>query len=625
MIVSKKYTKEFLIDEFWRFYKENNRYPNSKEMIVKNGYPSIDAYKTHWGTWSEFIITLGFMGSNGWYKYDEEILINMYYRGEQEDIINSLMIPRKWGAIKQKARQLGLNRDMYFANYNKKKFDDEFLISELKRYYNTYNKIPTHNDFKNKLGYPSTKAYINHFGSWNNALRKAGMDVNLQFNNYTKEDMIKIGLDYYNNTGNIPLSHEIGFTYSVIKKYWGNWNNYLSEINLKSNKVNKYSREELLNKLIVFYNLLGRKPNKQDFIDYSWHPSYDSYNREFGGLINACVVAGLIEEPLTLKERINISIKQLQTLADQLDKCPTVEDYELYNNKGLCRRELERKLDLKYNDICKRYIPQYPVNVDSDISQEEITQTITNIYNKLGRPPMYIELRDYNCNYSFTIFNSKFNMTYNQLIRHMGWTPTGTDTLKRSEEDMLDDFYNLFKELKRIPTFFDIDNNKNIASGSTYIKYFGSFENVCKLLDINYDQFIKNAGVSKYCFDNLGGLCRSYAERDIANYFISNNIRFDKEPRYNEIIKNQSYRKRFDWKIYIDDKTYFFVEYFGMFTSQKNNKIVKRYIKKTRKKIKLLYKNNCINKCIFIFPWDLKNKTLDQIFEPYFNNINLIA
>lgn len=622
--MSKKYTKEFLIGEFWRFYKENDKYYLGKDAKTSNSYPSESAYKTHWGTYNNFLREIGIMGTSGWYKCDEEVLNKMYENYSKEEIMDKLTVKREWGRIKTKARELGLNRSKQIS-YASKTMSNEFLISELKRFYNTYNKVPTSIDMDKTSGYPNHQTYADHFGSWNNALQEAGMSINLQFNNYTKEDMIKIGSEYYNTTGKIPLAHEMGFSYSVLNKYWDTWNDYLAEINLKSNKVNKYSRAELIEKLIEFYNLLRRKPKKQDFIDYKWYPSVDTYNREFGGLINACVVADIIEKPLTLKERLELSIKQLKTLAEQLNKCPTVFDYDSYNTKGLCRRELERKLNLKYNDICKRYIPQYPVNVDSDVSQEDIINKIKEIHNILGRPPMYIELIKFGCHYTQTIFLSKFGYRYNQLIRSLGWEPTGTDTLKRSEEVMLDDFYTLFKKLKSIPTFSDIDNDKTIASGSTYIKYFGSFENVCKLLDINYDQFFRNVGVSKYCFDNLGNLCRSYVERDIANYFISNNIRFDKEPRYDEVIKNQNYRKRFDWKIYIDDKTYFYVEYFGMYTNQKNNKIVQRYVKKTKKKIKLLYKNNIIDKCILIFPWDLKNKTLDEIFYPYISNINIVA
>jgi hypothetical protein len=603
----KKYTKEFLIDEFWRFYKENNRYPLGKDMKAKNGYPSQDAYQTHWGTFNKLLNELGIMGSNEWYKCDEKILIDMYLNYSQEDILDKLMVKRKWAAIKKKARDLGLNRGKEIR-YASKTMSDDFLIRELKRFYNIYNKVPTATDFDSNSEYPTHKVYAKHFGSWNNALREAGMDVNLQFNNYTKEDMIRIGLEHYNNSGEIPLSHEMGFSYSVLNKYWDTWNDYLAEINLKSNKVNKYLREELIDKLFEFHNILGRRPKSQDFIDNKWYPCRATFEREFGGLIKACVVAGIMENPLSFKERIDISIKQLKTLAEQLNKCPTVDEYDSFNDKGLCRRELEKKLNLKYNDICKRYIPQYSVNNDKDITQEEIINTIKEIYNILGRPPMQKELKNFGCNYSFTIFDSKFNMTYNQLIRSLGWIPTGTDTIKRTEEEMLDDFYNYFKELKRVPTFYDLDKNKNIASSTTYISYFHSLDNICKLLNIDYSGYV---GCGRICYDILGNLCKSYLEADISNYFINNNIKFDKEPRYSEFIPNC--KKKFDWKIYIGDQIYY-VEYFGMYNKKSKSKIVEKYVKRTKLKIKMLYKYKVIDKCIFIFPWDIKNKTLDEIF-----------
>ena len=68
----------------------------------------------------------------------------------------------------------------------------------------------------------------------------------------------------------------------------------------------------------------------------------------------------------------------------------------------------------------------------------------------------------------------------------------------------------------------------------------------------------------------------------------------------------------------MNDKIYY-IEYFGMYSRNPKGKIMKKYKTRTKYKIKLLYKYNFIDKCIFIFPWDIKHKTLDEIFEPYIN------
>lgn len=54
-------------------------------------------------------------------------------------------------------------------------YTDEFLISELQRFYRENGRVPTKLDMINKNGYPSVGAYTNHFGSLNQALKTAGL------------------------------------------------------------------------------------------------------------------------------------------------------------------------------------------------------------------------------------------------------------------------------------------------------------------------------------------------------------------------------------------------------------------------------------------------------------------
>lgn len=49
------YDKQYLIDEINRFIKENNRFPIMKDMLVKNGYPSINAFIETFGSWQNSI------------------------------------------------------------------------------------------------------------------------------------------------------------------------------------------------------------------------------------------------------------------------------------------------------------------------------------------------------------------------------------------------------------------------------------------------------------------------------------------------------------------------------------------------------------------------------------------
>jgi len=82
-----------------------------------------------------------------------------------------------------------------------KKLSDEFLISELVRFYNECGRSPKYEDLCNNQQYPSYSVINRRFG-WNNALRIAGLDVN-------KKD--KITHEYYVGI--------LGDDYTVLEKY----------------------------------------------------------------------------------------------------------------------------------------------------------------------------------------------------------------------------------------------------------------------------------------------------------------------------------------------------------------------------------------------------------------------
>lgn len=321
-----------------------------------------------------------------------------------------------------------------------------------------------------------------------------------------------------------------------------------------------------------------------------------------------------LDRSLYIQERINIALDELIKLADKLDKCPTVAEYESIKHLGYRRRDLEKNLNMKYNDICKKYIPKYKVNSDRNISKESIFENIKRMITENGGVMTFDEMKEKGLPYSYSLFESKCNMTFNQIISYLGYDPVGTTTISRSKEIMLSDFYNLFLELGRVPYAQDL-NKATMANRDTYMRIFGSTENICKLLDIDYVQHYKGTGAGKQCLDNNGGKCRSYMECVITNFFIDNDIAYIKEALYKELIQNDT--RRFDWKLTIDDKIYY-VEYAGIYYPNKMySGFNKNYVNKIDGKIKDLKDGGNYDKCLFIFPEDIKTKSLKEIFESF--------
>lgn len=467
--------------------------------------------------------------------------------------------------------------------------------------------------------------------TWNDVLSECGLTLNkVRYKNYSNEDLLEILRKQSIELGRSPTSKDLGKKYNLPSSevYYTrfkteSWNKILGLANLEITHFQQYSKECCLEILKDLYKKLGRIPKRSDFEELKVKPSLHVYNDLFGGIINASVEAGLIEKPLTDEERIEISINELRQLSDNLNRCPSVEEYEKYKNKGFDRRTLERKLKMKYNDICRKYNDKYEIHFAyGEITQEHVINALTDVKNKLGRPPMFYELKNFGYIYSYETCSRVFKgLSYNNIIKSLGWTPTGSTTCVKTVDILLEEFYELFKKIKRIPYYNDLNNNSITSSAPTYSKYFKYIKNICDLLNIDYDLYYQNAGSGKICLDENGDICKSYVEKDITNYFIHNNIEYEKETKYSEIIEYM--RKRFDWKIKLNGKWYY-VEYFGLYDKNPRGSLGRKYFKRTNYKIKKLYQYGYIENCIFIFPYDIKTKTLDEIFKPYLNiNINV--
>lgn len=74
----------------------------------------------------------------------------------------------------------GLEREPYITDYHQpKKYTDEELLNELIRFKKEHGRSPIKEDFKNNPEYPSYVTYQRRFGSWYNALKIAGLDIDL--------------------------------------------------------------------------------------------------------------------------------------------------------------------------------------------------------------------------------------------------------------------------------------------------------------------------------------------------------------------------------------------------------------------------------------------------------------
>jgi hypothetical protein len=449
------------------------------------------------------------------------------------------------------------------------------------------------------------------------------------YKNYTQEDFIRILKDFHDKNNRSPMAKDMGSKTNTpsptafYKKFnTTHWCDILRKANLPLTNPNSFTFEEEKKSLDYLNNTYINKkrfPTRSEIKRDKISPKLDFFYSKYGTLENALFKNGYIDAVLNDNDKIQLAIDDLINFTIKYNRYPTIQEYKQISHKGYNIQTLQKRLNMDYQSICRKYIPDF-APVEKEIATKElIIDELTRIYKLLGRPPKYNELKTYNCRYDFGVIQSRFEgMRYNEVIQSLGWIPSGSTSASKSDEELLNEFEQLFNCIGRVPTNYDFENTKDISTKSTYEDRFGSLQNVCELLGIDYDLYFINSGIGFKCNDLNGKLCKSIAELDITNYFIINNINFVKEPKYSEIIDNSN--RRFDWKIELNNKWYY-VEYFGLYNRIGKGKIVREYRKKTRNKISKIYTSGNINNCIFIFPYDLKHKSLDEIFKPYINNI----
>ena len=168
---------------------------------------------------------------------------------------------------------------------------DEELINELKRLDNNYSKV-TSKLMKNKGKY-SANTYNKRFGSWNNAKEKVGVEINKEMD-IDKNDLIKemIRLKQENGYITCELMNKKG-KYSIIpyNSKFGSWNEAVKEAGLEINMEMDISKRKLIYELKRLNIVHGNV--HYELIDNEGLYTTTAYERAFGTINSALEEAGL--------------------------------------------------------------------------------------------------------------------------------------------------------------------------------------------------------------------------------------------------------------------------------------------------------------------------------------------
>lgn len=211
-------------------------------------------------------------------------------------------------------------------------YSDDELIDMIKNLGVKLNKTPTLQDLKNEKDYPHISVFRKRFGTWNDILELAGFKKNKIIKSYTDDELIELLQKLANELGRTPTKRDMnkskGYpSYATYYYRFGNWNNALQKAGLEINEVLEYTDDELINYLQKLHEKLGKVPTIYDMDNEKGFPYYSAYLRRFDSWENALQKANIEYFKLT-KEFL---ISDLQRFYEENGHIPTAKEINKAN------------------------------------------------------------------------------------------------------------------------------------------------------------------------------------------------------------------------------------------------------------------------------------------------------
>lgn len=202
----------------------------------------------------------------------------------------------------------------------------EKLLGELTDLADELGRRPTYDD-AGKYESSAAETYSNEFGSWNEALQEAGLGVNDRVN-IPREELLEEIHRLSDSTGRTPklddLEKDGEFAHTAYYRVFGSWNEALKEAGFELNNRSGIPRGELLEELRRVGTSMDSTPSLQD-IDQEGKFSSGTYKRSFGTWNAALAAAGfeVNKEHGIEPEKL---LADIERVAEELERPPSANE-----------------------------------------------------------------------------------------------------------------------------------------------------------------------------------------------------------------------------------------------------------------------------------------------------------
>jgi hypothetical protein len=278
------------------------------------------------------------------------------------------------------------------------------------------------------------------------------------------------------------------------------------------------SDDELLNELRILAATLGKTPSRSDMTKRgnSTTKRLYLYDRRFGGLSEACEVAGLSANlgGKDLEYSDDELLQHIVDLKSLLGRTPTQEDITTAGKYaiGAFKRHFGT-----YNNALKRLGLRH--NMKFGFSPQEIINDILRVAVEIGRSPTAYEFWHRSNTVSYITASEKLglNRNWNKTLKKCGLKVLNNRNI--TDDELKEEVERLNIKLGRLPGYYDMVQ-VGVYSPETYADRFGSYTKALKHFGYDYvpDSQWQNQTYTK---GSDGVLYRSKFEANIANALLS--------------------------------------------------------------------------------------------------------
>lgn len=346
------------------------------------------------------------------------------------------------------------------------------LITALQHLATQLDRAPTRREMDAYEAGPDSGTYYRRFGSWPDALERAGI-AHEQRHSYTNDELLATlrTLARDRESGQPPTMTELRAADDLpspetYQSRFGSWNTALYKAGFTPRSSTPYTREQLLAAVDELATAVGGVPTAAQMDEQGAYAA-STLMRAFGSWNQALRAAGY--EPTHPTYTDTELIEALSNLASELGQTPTIPDVEKRENLPSAQT-----FSTRFGSWTAALRAANLEPLSHEYTSAALLAHLRTLADDLGKTPTIRELTACDECPGATVYKDRFG-SWNDALRAAGFEPV--KQARYSDDELLSYLHELTATLDRVPTMREMAAADWTPSSSLYRQRFGSWSN----------------------------------------------------------------------------------------------------------------------------------------------------